>query len=148
VDISLWYWRSTPVYTAEHMQNGFGHIWRDLCWCIRAWTRRQTGWITTTMLTFGMGAPAGPVRARGRRHLHQGGGVGADLVGKVESGIRRTTAQSRDHRGQRGRHVGDVAGMGADLYESYCGAILSTAALGACLPATSALTGVDAVIAR
>jgi K(+)-stimulated pyrophosphate-energized sodium pump len=46
-----------------------------------------------------------------------------------------------------GDNVGDVAGMGADLYESYCGSILSTAALGATAFAMNADMQLRAVIA-
>ena len=105
--------------------------------------------ITTTMLTFGMGASTQALFARvGGGIYTKAADVGADLVGKVEANIPeddpRNPATIADHVGDNG---GDVAARGADLYESYCGSILSTAALGATAFAMNSDMQLRAVIA-
>jgi K(+)-stimulated pyrophosphate-energized sodium pump len=112
LDIALWFIILNAVYSGEHA---------------------ALITITTTMLTFGMGASTQALFARvGGGIYTKAADVGADLVGKVEANIPeddpRNPATIADNVGD---NVGDVAGMGADLYESYCGSILSTAALGA-----------------
>ena len=135
-DISMWYLiLDKLVYTAEHMANGLKLLGVTL---VHAGMNPETklSEITTTMITFGMGASTQALFARvGGGIFTKAADVGADLVGKVEAGIPeddpRNPATIADNVGD---NVGDVAGMGADLYESYCGSILATSALGAALP--------------
>jgi len=138
-DISAWYFILDKfVYTAEHMANGLTLFGLTLVPAGMEADHKLVE-ITTTMITFGMGASTQALFARvGGGIYTKAADVGADLVGKVEAGIPeddpRNPATIADNVGD---NVGDVAGMGADLYESYCGSILATAALGAALTISS-----------
>ncbi len=155
LDICAWYWvLDKLVYSVEHMRTGLSFLGLQLVHADMTSHQKYVE-ITTTMLTFGMGASTQALFARvGGGIYTKAADVGADLVGKVEAGIPeddpRNPATIADNVGD---NVGDVAGMGADLYESYCGSILATAALGAALPmilasgAPNPLHGVNAVIA-
>jgi len=146
LDISLWYLvLDKLIYTVPHMRDGYSLFGIPLVKAGMHESHKLVE-ITTTMITFGMGASTQALFARvGGGIFTKAADVGADLVGKVEAGIPeddpRNPATIADNVGD---NVGDVAGMGADLYESYCGSILATAALGAALPiAALAAKGMD-----
>jgi len=149
LDISLWFLiLDKLVYTAGHMVNGLKFLGLQL---VPAGMdpHHKLVEITTTMLTFGMGASTQALFARvGGGIFTKAADVGADLVGKVEAGIPeddpRNPATIADNVGD---NVGDVAGMGADLYESYCGSILATSALGAALMFSTGVDVLKAVLA-
>ena len=149
LDISIWFFvLDQLVYTPTNMLNGLTFLGLELVHANFDPALKLTE-ITTTMLTFGMGASTQALFARvGGGIYTKAADVGADLVGKVEAGIPeddpRNPATIADNVGD---NVGDVAGMGADLYESYCGSILATAALGAALPITSGISENIAVTA-
>lgn len=136
LDISLWYiLLDKVIYTSENMVHGLRFLGLTIV-TPGIDTHHKYMEITTTMITFGMGASTQALFARvGGGIFTKAADVGADLVGKVEAGIPeddpRNPATIADNVGD---NVGDVAGMGADLYESYCGSILATMALGAALP--------------
>jgi len=120
LDLSVWYWILNWYYSSHPLPEGIDKIVA----------------VTSTMLCFGMGASSQALFARlGGGIYTKAADVGADLVGKIEAGIPeddpRNPAVIAD---QVGDNVGDVAGMGADLYESYVDSIVATMTLASVTP--------------
>ncbi len=88
---------------------------------------------------FGMGASVVALFSRvGGGIYTKSADVGADLVGKIEQGIPEDDPRNPGVIADNvGDNVGDVAGMGSDIFESYCGSMIATIAIASTLAAVS-----------
>ena len=128
LDLSIWYAILNWYYSnAAHLTMGIGKFEA----------------ITSTMLAFGIGASSQALFARvGGGIFTKAADVGSDLVGKIEAGIPEDDPRNPGVIADNvGDCVGDIAGMGADLYESYVGSIVASMTL-----AVAAGLGVEGVL--
>ena len=88
---------------------------------------------------FGMGASSVALFSRvGGGIYTKSADVGADLVGKIEQGIPEDDPRNPGVIADNvGDNVGDIAGMGSDIFESYCGSMIATIAIAATLGAVA-----------
>ena len=92
--------------------------------------------IAKSLEGFGVGASAVALFSRvGGGIFTKSADVGADLVGKIEAGIPEDDPRNPGVIADNvGDNVGDIAGMGSDIFESYCGAMIASVAIAATMP--------------
>jgi K(+)-stimulated pyrophosphate-energized sodium pump len=94
---------------------------------------------------FGMGASVVALFSRvGGGIFTKSADVGADLVGKIEAGIPEDDPRNPGVIADNvGDNVGDIAGMGSDIFESYCGSMIACIAIASTMAITGEFTAAN-----